>query len=67
VEQPRQGRKAHEKSQPSLDLADEIKRSGLTSVCAAFRLSFNASAPYGTFSKLSAILFGINPDQWLAA
>ena len=55
-ERPQQGRKAQEKSQPSLDLAEEIKRSGLTAVCAAFRLSFNASDPYGTFSKgLTAI------------
>ena len=55
-ERPQQGRKAQEESQTSLDLADEIKRSGLTAVCAAFRLSFNASDPYGTFSKgLTAI------------
>ena len=55
-ERPQQGGKAQEKSQPSLDLADEIRRSGLTAVCAAFRLSFNASDPYGTFSKgLTAI------------
>ena len=51
-ERPEQGRKDQkdqQKSQTNLDLADEIKRSGLTAVCAAFRLSFNAREPYATF------------------
>ena len=39
---PEQGRNEQQKSQSNLDLADEIKRSGLTAVCAAFRLDFNA-------------------------
>src|SRR5271165_1273390 len=46
---PEQGRKEQEKSQSTLDLADEIKRSGLTAVCAAFRLDFNAREPYARF------------------
>ena len=53
---PQQVAKEQQKAQSTLDLADEIKRSGFTAVCAAFRLSFNASDPYGTFSKgLTAI------------
>ena len=35
---PERGREEPGKSQSNLDLADEIKRSGLTAVCAAFRL-----------------------------
>jgi membrane dipeptidase len=51
-----QGRKEQQKSQSNLDLADEIKRSGLTAVCAAFRLDFNAREPYATFLQgLTAI------------
>ena len=46
---PEQGRKEQQKSQSNLDLADEIKRSGLTAVCAAFRLDFNAREPYARF------------------
>ncbi|WZO98948.1 membrane dipeptidase [Isosphaeraceae bacterium EP7] len=46
---PQQGPKDQQKPQPALDLADEIKRSGLSAVCAAFRLDFNASDPYATF------------------
>ena len=41
--------KEQQKPQSNLDLADEIKRSGLTAVCAAFRLDFNASEPYARF------------------
>ena len=53
---PQQGPKEQQKSQPTLELADEIKRSGLTAVCAAFRLDFNASDPYATFLRgLTAI------------
>ena len=44
-----QGRKEQQKSQSNLDLPDEIKRSGLTAVCAAFRLDFNAREPYARF------------------
>ncbi len=55
-ERPEQGRKEQQKSQSNLDLADEIKRSGLTAVCAAFRLNFNAREPYATFLQgLTAI------------
>jgi membrane dipeptidase len=51
-----QGRKEQESSQSNLDLADEIKRSGLTAVCAAFRLDFNAREPYARFQQgLTAI------------
>jgi membrane dipeptidase len=46
---PEQGPKGQQKPQSNLDLADEIKRSGLTAVCAAFRLDFNASNPHATF------------------
>ncbi len=46
-----QGRKEPQKSQPNLDLAEEIKRSGLTAVCAAFRLDFNAREPYARFQQ----------------
>ncbi|MHC5542175.1 dipeptidase, partial [Singulisphaera rosea] len=50
------GPKAQQKSQSDLNLAGEIKRSGLTAVCAAFRLDFNASNPYETFQQgLTAI------------
>jgi membrane dipeptidase len=55
-ERPEQGRKDQQKSQPNRDLADEIKRSGLTAVCAAFRLDFNAREPYARFLQgLTAI------------
>ena len=58
-ERPEEGRKDQKdqrKSQPNLDLADEIKRSGLTAVCAAFRLDFNAREPYARFTQgLTAI------------
>ncbi len=55
-ERPEQARKEQQKSQPGLDLADEIKRSGLTAVCAAFRLDFNAREPYARFLQgLTAI------------
>ena len=55
-ERPGQGRNEQQKSQPNLDLADEIKRSGLTAVCAAFRLDFNAREPYARFLQgLTAI------------
>jgi membrane dipeptidase len=55
-ERPEQSRKDQPKSQPNLDLADEIKRSGLTAVCAAFRLDFNAREPYARFQQgLTAI------------
>src|SRR6266446_9449518 len=46
---PEQGRKEQQKAPANLDLADEIKRSGFTAVCAAFRLDFNASDPYARF------------------
>jgi hypothetical protein len=46
---PEQGRKEQQKPQSSLDLADQIKRSGLTAVCAAFHLDFNAREPYARF------------------
>jgi membrane dipeptidase len=46
-----QASKDQQKSQSTLDLADEIKRSGLTAVCAAFRLDFNASDPYARFTR----------------
>jgi membrane dipeptidase len=53
---PEQGRNEQQKSQPNLDLSDEIKRSGLTAVCAAFRLDFNAREPYARFQQgLTAI------------
>jgi membrane dipeptidase len=53
---PEQGRNEQQKSQPNLDLAGEIKRSGLTAVCAAFRLDFNAREPYARFQQgLTAI------------
>jgi membrane dipeptidase len=53
---PEQGRKDQQKSLSNLDLADEIKRSGLTGVCAAFRLDFNAREPYARFLEgLTAI------------
>jgi membrane dipeptidase len=48
---PQQVAKEQQKSQSTLDLADEIKRSGFTAVCAAFRLDFNASDPYATFLR----------------
>ncbi len=55
-EQGRKDQKDQQKSQPNLDLADEIKRSGLTAVCAAFRLDFNAREPYARFTQgLTAI------------
>ena len=41
--------RSEQKPQSNLDLAEEIKRSGLTAVCAAFRLDFNAREPYATF------------------
>lgn len=51
-----QGRKEQQNPQATLDLSDEIKRSGLTAVCAAFRLDFNAKDPYATFLQgLTAI------------
>ena len=51
-----QGPKGKQQPQSNLDLADEIKRSGLTAVCAAFRLDFNASNPYDRFLQgLTAI------------
>lgn len=50
------GPKAQQAPQSDLVLADEIQRSGLTAVCAAFRLDFNASNPYETFQQgLTAI------------
>ncbi len=53
---PEPGRKKQEKSESRLDLADEIKRSGFTAVCAALRLDFNAREPYATFLHgLSAV------------
>jgi membrane dipeptidase len=48
---PQQSPKEQQKPQATLDLADEIKRSGLTAVYAAFRLDFNASEPYATFTQ----------------
>ncbi len=55
-ERPERGRKEQQKSQSNLDLADEIKRSGFTAVCAAFRLDFNAREPYARFLQgLTAI------------
>jgi membrane dipeptidase len=48
---PQQATKGQGRPQGNLDLADEIKRSGLTAVCAAFRLDFNASDPYATFTR----------------
>jgi membrane dipeptidase len=53
---PQQSPKEQQKPQATLDLADEIKRSGLTAVCAAFRLDFNAREPYARFLQgLTAI------------
>jgi membrane dipeptidase len=53
---PEQGPKEQQKPQTNLDLADEVKRSGFTAVCAAFRLDFNASDPYAVFLRgLTAI------------
>jgi len=55
-ERPDQRRKEPQKPQSKLDLAEEIKRSGLTAVCAAFRLEFNAREPYARFQQgLTAI------------
>src|SRR5262249_14460404 len=48
---PEQDRKEQQKSQANLDLANEIKRSRLTAVCAAFRLDFNVREPYATFLR----------------
>ncbi len=49
-------RKEQQTPQSELDLAEEIRRSGLTAVCAAFRIGFNDPDPYGTFTKgLTAI------------
>ncbi len=49
-------RRGNRQPQADLDLADEIKRSGFTAVCAAFRLDFNASNPYARFQQgLTAI------------
>jgi membrane dipeptidase len=51
-----QGSKEQQKPQSNLDLAEEVKRSGLTAVCAAFRLDFNAREPYDRFQQgLTAI------------
>jgi membrane dipeptidase len=53
---PEQAPKEQQKPQSNPDLADEVKRSGFTAVCAAFRLDFNASDPYAVFLKgLTAI------------
>jgi membrane dipeptidase len=53
---PRSGSTEQQKPQPSVDLGDEINRSGFTAVCAAFRLDFNDSTPYDTFLRgLTAI------------
>jgi membrane dipeptidase len=53
---PEQGTKEQQKPQSNLDLAEEVKRSGLAAVCAAFRLDFNAREPYARFQQgLTAI------------
>ncbi len=46
---PQDGLKDQQKPQTTLDLADEIKRSGFTAVCAAYRLDFNAREPFAKF------------------
>jgi membrane dipeptidase len=63
---PEQGSKEQQKPQSNLDLAEEVKRSGLTAVCAAFRLDFNAREPYDRFQQGLTAIDGLVGKDGLA-